>query len=94
MEPAREQLAQAIMSTIFKTPNCPIYQNIHAQPETDPEMIKLNIVAQLTGPVRWTQTIQNMVADGINTFVEVGGSGKVLSGLIKKVNRELETSSL
>ncbi len=94
MEPAREQLASAIMSTTFVSPRCPVYQNIHANPETDPEMIKLNLISQLTGAVRWTQTIQNMVADGIGQFVEVGGSGKVLSGLIKKVDRELETSTL
>jgi [acyl-carrier-protein] S-malonyltransferase len=94
MEPARQQLAEAIMSTLFLAPTCPVYQNIHALPETNPEMIKLNLISQLTGAVRWTQTIQNMVSDDIRSFVEVGGSGKILSGLIKKVDRELETSAL
>jgi [acyl-carrier-protein] S-malonyltransferase len=93
MEPAREQLAKAIMETEFCTPSCPVYQNINAKPETDPEVIKANLIAQLTGAVRWTQTIQQMMADGITHFTEVGGSGKVLSGLIKKVDRSLETST-
>jgi [acyl-carrier-protein] S-malonyltransferase len=94
MEPARQQLAEAILNTRFQAPTCPVYQNIHAKAELDPEMIKLNLIEQLTGAVRWTQTIQNMVANDIRNFVEVGGSGKVLSGLIKKVDRELETSAL
>ena len=94
MEPAREQLAHAIMNTTFNAPTCPVYQNVTALPVTDPEMIKLNLVSQLTGAVRWTQTIENMLANGITSFVEVGGSGKVLSGLIKKVDRSIETSTL
>jgi [acyl-carrier-protein] S-malonyltransferase len=94
MEPARENLAAAIEHTEFCTPSCAVYQNINALPATDADIIKANLIAQLTGPVRWTQTIQNMMNDGITNFVEVGGSGKVLSGLIKKVDRELETSTL
>jgi [acyl-carrier-protein] S-malonyltransferase len=94
MEPARAQLAQAIMETTFCEPSCPIYQNIHAKPETNPDAIKQNLIDQLTGAVKWTQIIQNMVNDDIRNFVEVGGSGKVLSGLIKKVDRELETNPL
>jgi [acyl-carrier-protein] S-malonyltransferase len=94
MEPARTDLAAAIEQTRFHAPTCPVYQNIHARPELDPEVIKLNLIAQLTGAVKWTQTIQNMMSDGIRHYVEVGGSGKVLSGLIKKVDRDLETSAL
>jgi [acyl-carrier-protein] S-malonyltransferase len=94
MEPARKELADAIMQTHFKTPSCPVYQNVTAQPETDPEIIKLNLIAQLTGAVKWTQTVENMLKNGITTFVEAGGSGKVLSGLIKKVDRNTETITL
>lgn len=94
MEPARTQLADAIMNTTFHAPNCPVYQNVTALPETDPEMIKLNLVSQLTGAVRWTQTVENMLKNGVTSFVEVGGSGKVLSGLIKKVDRAVETITL
>lgn len=94
MEPAREKLAKAILETEFCPPICPVYQNINAKAEIDPEIIKANLIAQLTGAVRWTQTIQHMMADGLTNFIEVGGSGKVLSGLIKKVDRSLETSSL
>lgn len=94
MEPARLELEKAILSTQFEMPVCPIYQNVTAQPETNPETIQKNLINQLTGAVRWTQTIQNMESHGITSFVEVGGNGKVLSGLIKKVNRHLETSSL
>lgn len=90
MEPAREKLAKAIEETNFKTPNCPVYQNVDGKPYTDPVKIKENLINQLTAPVRWTQTIQNMEADGITSFVECG-PGKVLQGLIKKVNRALET---
>ncbi|MBK8628456.1 MAG: ACP S-malonyltransferase [Saprospiraceae bacterium] len=94
MEPARTQLADAIMNTTFHAPSCPVYQNVTALPETDPEMIKLNLVSQLTGAVRWTQTVENMLKNGVTSFVEVGGSGKVLSGLIKKVDRAVETITL
>lgn len=91
MEPARQELEAAIMETPFRKPICPVFQNVTAQAESAPEKIRENLVAQLTGAVRWTQTIENMVLGGITTFVEVGGSGKVLSGLIKKVHRDAET---
>jgi [acyl-carrier-protein] S-malonyltransferase len=94
MEPARKRLEDAIIETPFNKPYCPIYQNVTALPETEPEKIKENLIAQLTGAVRWTQTIENMVANGITSFLEVGGSGKVLSGLIKKVYRNAETQTL
>ncbi len=94
MEPAREALASAINATNFKTPVCPIYQNVDASPTTDPELIKKNLIAQLTAPVRWTQTMQNMIKDEINSFVEVGGNGKVLTGMLRKVDRSLETAAI
>lgn len=94
MEPAKVELEKAILSTHFSKPQCPIYQNVTAQPEDNPENIQLNLINQLTGAVRWTQSIQNMEINGIHSFIEVGGNGKVLSGLIKKVNRHLETSPL
>lgn len=94
MEPAKEKLAKAIESTTFNTPICPVYQNVDAKPEVDPEIIKRNLIAQLTGAVRWTQSVENMLADGIKTFIEVGGTGKVLTGLVKKVDRTVETLSL
>lgn len=84
MEPAREELAKAIETTVFKTPVCPVYQNVTALPSTDPETIKKNLLAQLTSPVRWTQTVKNMVADGAGYFMEIG-PGTVLQGLIKKI---------
>jgi len=89
MEPARKELAQAINETKFNKPVCPVYQNVNASPNTDPEQIKANLVAQLTAPVRWTQTVRNMVADGTRTFVEVG-PGNVLQGLIKKIEPSVE----
>lgn len=92
MEPARIELAEAINSTHFNTPVCPVYQNVDAKPYSDPETIKKNIVAQLTSPVRWTQISRNMIADGGTTFIEVG-PGTVLQGLIKKVSTEVETMS-
>ncbi len=92
MEPARADLAKAIESTPFNEPRCPIYQNVTAMPVTDPAQIKENLVSQLTAPVRWTQTMQNMIADGANAVVEVG-PGKVLQGLFKKVDRQFDTSS-
>ena len=93
MEPAREELAAAIEATTFNTPVCPVYQNVDAQPVTDPEMIKKNLIAQLTAPVKWTQIVQNMIADGGTSFTEIG-PGKVLQGLIMKVSREVQTSGV
>ena len=84
MEPAREELAKAIEETAFKVPSCPVYQNVTALPSTDPETIKKNLLAQLTSPVRWTQTVKNMVADGAGYFMEIG-PGNVLQGLIRKI---------
>jgi [acyl-carrier-protein] S-malonyltransferase len=84
MEPARVQLAEAIEKTEFKTPICPIYQNVDGKPYTDPAAIKRNLIAQLTAPVRWTSIVQNMLADGAKEFVECG-PGNVLTGLIKKI---------
>lgn len=92
MEPAREELAAAIEATHFSTPICPIYQNVSALPVALPEEIKKNLVIQLTAPVKWTQIMQNMLADGVAEVVEVG-PGKVLQGLFKKIDRELITSS-
>jgi [acyl-carrier-protein] S-malonyltransferase len=94
MEPAQEELEEAINGTTFRKGLCPVYQNFTAQAATDPEIIKANLIAQLTGPVRWTQSVENMIKDGITSFVESGGTGKVLSGLIKKVNGEAITESL
>ncbi len=93
MEPAREELAQAIQDTAFKTPSCPIYQNVNAKPSTDVEVIKANLIAQLTAPVRWTQSVQAMVADGATEFVECG-PGKVLQGLVKKIAPEVSVSGV
>lgn len=90
MEPARAELAEAINSTHFSTPVCPVYQNVTAGPVSDPEVIKKNLIAQLTAPVRWTQTVKNMIADGCTSFTEVG-PGQVLQGLVKKVDRTVET---
>ncbi len=87
MEPARVELEAAIKAAQFTTPVCPVYQNVDAKPYTDPEKIKANLIAQLTAPVRWTQTVQNMIADGATSFTELG-PGNVLAGLIKKVNKE------
>lgn len=92
MEPAREELAAAIASTEFNTPTCPVYQNVNAQAVSNPEEIKANLIAQLTGPVKWTQIMNNMIADGCAEVVEVG-PGKVLQGLFKKVDRAFATSS-
>jgi [acyl-carrier-protein] S-malonyltransferase len=92
MEPARAELAEAIASTDFQVPICPVYQNVNARPTTDPQEIKNLLIQQLTAPVRWTQTMENMLADGCTEVIEVG-PGKVLQGLFKKVNRELATSS-
>ena len=92
MEPARAELAKAIEATTFNTPICPVYQNVTASAVTDPNEIKENLVAQLTAPVRWTQTINQMIADGVSGFTEVG-PGKVLQGLVKKVDRQMPTES-
>jgi [acyl-carrier-protein] S-malonyltransferase len=90
MEPAREELAAAIENTQFTDPACPIYQNVSAMAVMDPSEIKENLIAQLTAPVKWTHSIQNMIADGADKFIEVG-PGNVLQGLVKKVDRSLET---
>ncbi len=89
MEPAREELAAAIESTNFQTGSCAIYQNVDATPSTDPEVIKAKLIKQLTAPVLWTQTVQNMVTDGAGEFIECG-PGKVLRGLVQKINKEVE----
>ena len=93
MEPARAELADAIAHTDFHAPKCPVYQNVNAEPQTDPKTIKKNLIAQLTAPVRWTQTIQNMIAAGADTFVEVG-PGAGLQGLVKKISSEVATSGI
>lgn len=89
MEPAREQLRSAIEHTAFSIPHCPIYQNVDARPHSDPDQIRENLIAQLTAPVRWTQTMQAMIADGATKFFEVGGNGKVLKGLLRRVDRKM-----
>ncbi len=90
MEPAREELAAAIEATTFTTPICPVYQNVTASAVSDPAEIKKNLITQLTAPVRWTQSVQQMIADGATSFTEVG-PGKVLMGLINKINKDAET---
>jgi len=92
MEPAREELAKAIAQTTFSTPLCPIYQNVCATPIIVAEEIKKNLISQLTAPVKWTQSVENMVKDGAMLFTEVG-PGKVLQGLVKKIERSVETCS-
>lgn len=92
MEPARVELAAAIEATLVNTPVCPVYQNVDAKPYTNPALIKANLVAQLTSPVRWTQIVQNMVSDGAGHFTEAG-PGTVLQGLVKKIAPEAETVS-
>jgi [acyl-carrier-protein] S-malonyltransferase len=93
MKPAEEELAKAINETTFSQGICPIYQNVDALPHTDPAEIKQNLISQLTAPVRWTQSVQQMVADGATHFVECG-PGKVLQGLVKKIERTAEVSSV
>ena len=93
MEPARTELAEAINSTNFSTPACPIYQNVNASAVTDADQIKKNLIAQLTASVRWTQTVKNMIADGCDSFTEVG-PGSVLQGLVKKVDRAMTTAGI
>ncbi len=90
MEPAREELAAAIEATNFSTPICPVYQNVTASAVSDPVEIKANLITQLTAPVRWTQSVQQMIADGATSFTEVG-PGKVLMGLINKIDKSVET---
>ncbi len=92
MEPARVELAEAIENTEFMQPRCPIYQNVDAKPHTDPAEIKANLIKQLTSPVRWTQSVKQMIADGATEFVELG-PGKVLQGLIRKIDRNVEAES-
>ena len=91
MEPAREELAAAIEATTFNIPNCAVYQNVTTTAITEPDEIKQNLIAQLTAPVKWTQSVQNMIKDGATLFTEVG-PGKVLSGLVKKIDREAEVA--
>lgn len=93
MEPAREELAAAIAATTFTAPSCPVYQNVNAMPQTEPEVIKSNLIAQLTAPVRWTQSVENMVADGATLFTEVG-PGAVLQGLVKKISKGMTTEGI
>ena len=92
MEPAREELAAAIAATTFSTPLCPVYQNVTASGVSDADEIKRNLIIQLTAPVKWTQSVQQMIADGATSFTEVG-PGKVLVGLVNKINKEVETIS-
>ena len=92
MEPARVELADAIAKTKFNRGNCPIYQNVTAQPVSDPDIIKSNLVSQLTAPVKWAQIVKNMIADGCRSFTEVG-PGNVLQGLVKKVDRGATTAA-
>lgn len=93
MESARQELAEAIENTVFHTPVVPVYQNVNALPSTEIQIIKENLIKQLTGAVRWTQTVQNMMKDGATSFIEAG-PGKVLQGLVKKVDRKMEVASL
>ena len=93
MEPAREELAAAIEATTFSNPICPIFQNVNAEPVSDPAIIKENLISQLTSPVKWTQIVENMISEGATLFTEVG-PGKVLQGLVKKVDRKMETAGV
>ena len=94
MKPAQESLKIAIEATNFSAPHCPIYQNVTAMPVTDPELIKANLMEQLTAPVRWTQIMHNMIQDGASEFFEVGGNGKVIRGFIKRVDRKMPAEAL
>lgn len=93
MDPAKVELEQAINETNFSQPKCPVYQNVSTIGETDPAVIKKNLIAQLTAPVKWTQSVENMVKDGANAFMELG-PGNVLQGLVKKIAKEVETSGI
>jgi len=92
MEPARAELEKAIAGTVFNRPVCPVYQNVTGKPSSDPQVIKANLVSQLTSPVLWTQTVRNMISDGALSFTEVG-PGNVLQGLIRKINKEVIVDS-
>jgi [acyl-carrier-protein] S-malonyltransferase len=94
MAPAREELRAAIEGTDFRKPICPIYQNVNALPESRPEVIQQNLIEQLTAPVRWTQTMLNMIADGATHFYEVGGNGKTLRAFVKRIDRSLPADEL
>ncbi|MDE6649592.1 MAG: ACP S-malonyltransferase [Muribaculaceae bacterium] len=91
MQPAQEELTEAIEAAKFETPKCPVYQNVDGKPHTDPEEIKSNLIKQLTGAVRWTQDVEAMIADGADEFIELG-PGNVLQGLVKKINKSVATS--
>jgi [acyl-carrier-protein] S-malonyltransferase len=93
MEPAREELAKAIETTVFSVPICPVYQNVSTRGETNPDSIKENLISQLTSSVKWTQSVQNMIADGASKFTEVG-PGKALQGMILKINKEVERDGI
>ena len=93
MMPAKKEIEEAIVDTPFLTPVCPVYQNVTALPSKDPDTIKANLIAQLTSPVRWTQSVNNMIADGATEFIE-SGPGNVLQGLVKKINTTVTTSKL
>ena len=94
MQPAQEELSDAIAQTTFNSPICPIIQNVDALAQQDPEIIKENLISQLTSPVRWTQSVEQMLRLGVDEFVEVGGSGKVLLGMIRRITRESTMSAL
>lgn len=94
MQPAQDELQSAIEAAAFTAPACAVYQNVTAKAEQQPEAIQRNLIAQLTAPVRWTQTMQNMIADGVTEFIEVGGNGKTLQGFVKKIDRSFPTSAL
>lgn len=94
MQPAKEELQTAIENTHFEKPVCPVYQNVNALPETLPANIRRNLVEQLAAPVRWTQTMQRMIAGGVSEFIEVGGTGKVLRGFVARVDRRFPTAAL
>jgi [acyl-carrier-protein] S-malonyltransferase len=93
MEPAKDELQEAINSTHFNNPTCPVYQNVDAHPYIDPNIIKQNLINQLTAPVKWTQTVQKMVENGATHFTEIG-PGSVLQGLVKKIHKEAETAGI
>ncbi|MDO5447071.1 MAG: ACP S-malonyltransferase [Prevotellaceae bacterium] len=93
MQPAKEELQAAIEATEFKTPICPVYQNVDTKPHTNPDEIKANLIAQLTSPVRWIESVENMIADGATQFIECG-PGKALRGMIGKINNEMEMASI
>ena len=94
MAPARDRLQRAIEAVEFRNPSCPVYQNVSARGETDPAVIKDQLIQQLTSPVRWTQTMKHMIADGVSAFTEVGGKGRILSGMVRRLDRQIETESV